>query len=91
MCSQCSTGSLRYPGRSRRPSDPNQFTTQLPVPTVTSHRDAEGSAMKFRVERDALADAVAWTAKSLPSRPSVRRPAGDRNAGDGHADGAAAD
>jgi DNA polymerase-3 subunit beta len=27
--------------------------------------------MKFRVERDALAEAVAWTAKSLPSRPSV--------------------
>jgi DNA polymerase III subunit beta len=27
--------------------------------------------MKFRVERDALADAVAWTAKSLPPRPSV--------------------
>lgn len=27
--------------------------------------------MKFRVERDALADAVTWTAKSLPSRPSV--------------------
>jgi DNA polymerase-3 subunit beta len=27
--------------------------------------------MKFRVERAALADAVAWTAKSLPSRPSV--------------------
>ena len=27
--------------------------------------------MKFRVERDARADAVAWTAKSLPSRPSV--------------------
>lgn len=27
--------------------------------------------MKFRVDRDALADAVAWTAKSLPSRPSV--------------------
>jgi DNA polymerase-3 subunit beta len=27
--------------------------------------------MKFRVERDAFADAVAWTAKSLPSRPSV--------------------
>jgi DNA polymerase III subunit beta len=27
--------------------------------------------MKFRVERDALADAIAWTAKSLPSRPSV--------------------
>ena len=27
--------------------------------------------MKFRVERDALADAVAWTAKGLPARPSV--------------------
>lgn len=27
--------------------------------------------MKFRVERDVLAEAVAWTAKSLPSRPSV--------------------
>jgi DNA polymerase-3 subunit beta len=27
--------------------------------------------MKFRVERDALADAVAWTARSLPSRPAV--------------------
>jgi DNA polymerase-3 subunit beta len=27
--------------------------------------------MKFRVERDLLADAVAWTAKSLPTRPSV--------------------
>ena len=27
--------------------------------------------MKFRVERDVLADAVAWTARSLPARPSV--------------------
>jgi len=27
--------------------------------------------MKFRVERDVLAEAVAWTAKSLPSRPPV--------------------
>lgn len=27
--------------------------------------------MKFRIERDALADAVAWAAKSLPSRPPV--------------------
>ncbi|CAN5331764.1 DNA polymerase III subunit beta [soil metagenome] len=27
--------------------------------------------MKFRVERDTLAEAVAWTAKSLPSRPPV--------------------
>src|SRR6201991_4834458 len=34
-------------------------------------RECGRTAMKFRVERDALADAVAWTAKSLPSRPSV--------------------
>ncbi len=27
--------------------------------------------MKFRIERDTLADAVAWTARSLPNRPSV--------------------
>jgi DNA polymerase-3 subunit beta len=27
--------------------------------------------MKFRVERESLADAVAWTAKSLPARPPV--------------------
>jgi len=27
--------------------------------------------VKFRIERDAFADAVAWTARSLPSRPSV--------------------
>ena len=26
--------------------------------------------MKFRVERDVFADAVAWTARSLPVRPS---------------------
>ena len=27
--------------------------------------------MKIRVERDVLADAVAWVARSLPNRPSV--------------------
>ena len=27
--------------------------------------------MKFRVERDALADAVSWAARSLPSRPTL--------------------
>ena len=27
--------------------------------------------MKFRVERDALADAVTWAARSLSSRPTV--------------------
>ncbi len=27
--------------------------------------------MKFQVERDVLADAVAWTARALPARPAV--------------------
>src|SRR5664280_917375 len=32
--------------------------------------------MKFRMDREALADAVAWTARSLPSRPTVPALAG---------------
>src|SRR5260370_6421528 len=27
--------------------------------------------MKFRVERDVLAEAIAWTARGLPARPAV--------------------
>jgi DNA polymerase-3 subunit beta len=34
--------------------------------------------MKFQVERDTFADAVSWTAKSLPARPSVPVLAGAR-------------
>ena len=30
-----------------------------------------GYPVKFRVERDVLADAVAWTARSLPARPQA--------------------
>ncbi len=40
--------------------------------------------MKFRVERDALADAVAWTARTLPSRPPVPVLAGLLLAVEGH-------
>ena len=29
------------------------------------------SFVKFRIDRDTFADAVAWTARSLPNRPSV--------------------
>src|SRR5690606_31735282 len=36
-----------------------------------SARQRQEAAMKFQVERDALADGVTWTAKGLPSRPSV--------------------
>jgi DNA polymerase-3 subunit beta len=32
----------------------------------------------FRVDRDVLAEAVAWTARSLPARPSVPVLAGMR-------------
>jgi DNA polymerase III subunit beta len=31
----------------------------------------EGESVKFRVERDVLADAVAWAAKTLPARPAL--------------------
>jgi DNA polymerase-3 subunit beta len=40
-------------------------TVRLPSPIPEDH------AVKFRVERDVLADAVAWAARSLPVRPSV--------------------
>ncbi|MGI8683408.1 MAG: DNA polymerase III subunit beta [Mycobacteriales bacterium] len=40
--------------------------------------------MKFRVERDVLADAVAWTARTLPSRPPVPVLAGLLLEVDGH-------
>ena len=33
--------------------------------------DDRGAPMKFRVERDALADAVTWAARSLATRPTV--------------------
>src|SRR4051794_37878094 len=35
------------------------------------HLDLEGPRVKFRVDRDAFADAVAWAARSLPVRPSA--------------------
>src|SRR5659263_316028 len=38
----------------------------------------KGATMKFRVERDVLADAVTWTARTLPTRPPVPVLAGVR-------------
>jgi DNA polymerase-3 subunit beta len=40
-----------------------------PAPGLPDHMEA--NTVKFRVERDVLADAVAWAARSLPVRPSV--------------------
>ncbi|WP_395106564.1 DNA polymerase III subunit beta [Actinomadura sp. SCN-SB] len=44
--------------------------------------------MKFRIDRDALADAVAWTARTLPARPPVAVLAGMHMVagGEGNAD-----
>jgi DNA polymerase III subunit beta len=40
--------------------------------TVGHHTGPDPEApVKFRVERDALADSVAWAARTLPSRPSL--------------------
>ena len=39
--------------------------------------------MKFRVERDVLADGVAWSARALPNRPSIPTLSGLLIAADG--------
>src|SRR5690349_24236067 len=41
------------------------------LPVRRSRRAGVGPVMKFRVAREVLSDAVAWTARSLPPRPSV--------------------
>ena len=33
--------------------------------------EREGHGMKFTVEREALAEAVTWVARALPSRPVI--------------------
>ena len=48
----------------RRTVDPRPV---LPAPA----EQQEATPVKFRVERDVLADAVAWAARSLPVRPSA--------------------
>src|SRR4051812_36069344 len=42
-----------------------------PQPPPDTRSRGGPSIVKFRVERDVLADAVAWAARSLPVRPSV--------------------
>lgn len=43
------------------------------VSATASHAEAgqKGTAVKFRIERDVLADGVAWAARTLPSRPTL--------------------
>jgi DNA polymerase-3 subunit beta len=66
------------PGRwtiRRRAHKVNTFRTRQRTPRggvrAGSGRAGVGREMKFRVAREVLADAVAWTARSLPPRPSV--------------------
>src|SRR5207248_539271 len=47
----------------RGPVRPTTVSTAVSAP--------RGGSVRFRVERDVLAEAVAWTARSLPSRPPV--------------------
>ena len=47
------------------------FTSHRSVTDLSVPDRPEGPIVKFRVERDVLADAVAWAARSLPVRPSV--------------------
>lgn len=39
--------------------------------TLGTMEKEDGAAVKFRLERDVLAEAVAWTARTLPTRPTV--------------------
>src|SRR6185312_5583152 len=50
---------------------PGTRTPDLPQHCRSTAVRHGGPSMKFRVARDDLADAVAWVAKSLPSRPPV--------------------
>src|SRR5437588_7877734 len=59
---------------SRRPGTVPAFSRREPRSRGrcgTRHANRRERSMKIRVERDGLADAVAWVARSLPSRPSI--------------------
>src|SRR3954452_19870860 len=53
---------------SRTPSAPYGFISST---TQVIQNLRRRSKVKFRIDRDVLADAVAWTARSLPVRPPV--------------------
>ena len=62
------------------PTDPRSGTTRRGPPARPAHPrstppapafSTEETLVKFRVERDVFADAVAWAARSLPVRPSA--------------------
>ena len=61
-------GSSRHHGGVRTPH-PQRPAAAAGAPSRPP--SARGPLMKFRVERDVLADAAAWVARSLPARPPV--------------------
>src|SRR4051794_39825809 len=75
---------MHFPGtrasdrRGSRSRDPTPGPAQHQPSSTPRHRGRHGptaqqeaTPVKFRVERDVLADAVAWTARALPLRPSA--------------------
>lgn len=48
-----------------------RVTRRLPACGSVRHLSTKGEVVRIRLERDALAEAVAWAARSLPNRPSV--------------------
>ncbi len=61
-------------GRSGRSRGRIPVTCHSPAAPTADHTRPEAHRVKFRIDRDTLADAVAWTARSLPTRPSVPGP-----------------
>ena len=66
-------GAERPPaGRSDQITEPEHVRARRrSSPGGSSTVQLAGAPMKFRVERDVLADAAAWVARSLPARPPV--------------------
>ena len=92
MAGFTSHGQVRVvrPCPDRCPAAPAQACSQACHPGSTAPRlpSTEEPAVKFRVERDVFADAVAWAARSLPVRPSAPVLAGPPDRGQRRGPGA---
>ena len=67
----CGTARCGQPASEPRSAHRPTHRQRAPTAHDTIASTRRRHRMKFRVERDALADAVAWTARSLPTRPPV--------------------
>ena len=66
------TGLLWSGARLATVHEPHPHARAGQLPARTPHVPRGWSTMELRVERDALADAVVWTARSLPARPPMQ-------------------